>query len=89
METEESVVDRLAELARCGTGSATALAFICGAPAWSRCVRVRGHDGDCVLGLSEMERGKLAGEDGEWFGYLKSEGELRLKQRRAEEAFGT
>jgi hypothetical protein len=89
MEAKKGVVDRLADLARCKTGRATAFAFIVGSPAWSHCVRVREHDGDCVMGLSKMEQDKLSGVDDRWFGYLKSHGELLLKRRLAGAAYGT
>lgn len=87
--TEKSVVDRLADLARCKTGRASVLGCVIGSSAWSTCVRARGHEGDCAMGLSEAERNKLAGKSGRWAGWLKSRAELRKKRRLAEEAWGT
>jgi len=94
-EEVKSAVDRLAHLFRCGDGSATSLAFYVGSPAWSRCVRARDHEGDCVMGLTAMEQKVIDGthaphymmigkrtEDGYWRW-------LREKARLSEEAWGT
>ena len=62
MKHDDPVVDQLAEVTRCGNGSASLLCMNHGAAAWRRCVRYRGHDGDHVMGITEMEQEILDGK---------------------------
>lgn len=94
-EAVKSAVDRLAYLFRCGTSRATELAFCVGSPAWSRCVRARDHNSDCVMGLTPMEQKVIDGTHEPHYMMVGKRTEdgymlwLRVKARLAEEAWGT
>ena len=93
-EATKSAVDRLGHLFTCGSGRGTA-AVVFGLPMWSHCVRARGHDGDCVMGLTEAEQKIMAGtHEPHWMmtGGRTDESYmvwLRGKARAAEGAWGT
>jgi hypothetical protein len=56
---EPDVIEKMVDRARCGSAKATAMVVTQGRDAWSRCVRVRDHEGDCVLALSNAQEVQL------------------------------
>jgi hypothetical protein len=87
----ESVVDMLADKAKCRKkGAATGAAFIIGSPAWKWCVRVNGHDGECVLGVSEIEQARLDDRlHGEQMWLVAPVSDIRRRKRIADAAWMT
>ncbi len=56
----EPVFDTALDPNLCGNGGATGMAFFVGSPAWFYCVRRKDHGGECVMGLSGLDRERLA-----------------------------